>query len=73
VDITRGEQVEAELDALIRRRHDQRVQSEGERAREALWQESVRCYHERKVWVAADGFAYAQPEVRTTREAEGAA
>jgi hypothetical protein len=31
MDITRGEQVEAELDALIRRRHDQRVLSEGER------------------------------------------
>jgi hypothetical protein len=27
----------------------------------------------RQVWVAADGFAYALPEIRTTREAEGAA
>jgi hypothetical protein len=34
VEIRRGERVEAELDAMIRRRHDQRVLSEGERAGE---------------------------------------
>jgi hypothetical protein len=34
---------------------------------------SLRWDPERQVWVAADGFAYALPEVRTTREAEGAA
>lgn len=29
--------------------------------------------HKRQVWTAKDGFAYALPEERTTREAEGAA
>jgi hypothetical protein len=29
--------------------------------------------NKRRVWVAADGFAYAPSEVRTTKEAEGAA
>jgi hypothetical protein len=33
----------------------------------------LRWDHERQVWVAEDNFAYALPEVRTTREAEGAA
>jgi hypothetical protein len=47
VDIAKGEATEKELDALIRRRHDQRVQTDGERAREALWQESVRRYNAR--------------------------
>ncbi len=44
----KGEATEKELDALIRRRHDQRALSEGERAAEELWQESVRRYHERQ-------------------------
>jgi hypothetical protein len=34
LDIARGEATEKVLDALIRRRHDQRVLSEGERAGE---------------------------------------
>jgi hypothetical protein len=29
--------------------------------------------HKRRVWIAGDNFAYALPEARTTREAEGAA
>jgi hypothetical protein len=33
----------------------------------------LRWDNERQVWVAADGFAYALPEERMTREAEGAA
>ena len=33
---------------MIRRRHDHRVQSDGGRAREDLWQASVRAYHERR-------------------------
>jgi hypothetical protein len=33
----------------------------------------LRWDHKRQVWVAEDNFAYALPEVRTTREAEGAA
>jgi hypothetical protein len=45
VDITRGEATEKELNALIRRRHDQRVLSEGERLEEELWQESVNRYN----------------------------
>lgn len=48
MDITRGEQVEAELDAMIPRRHDQRMLSEGERAAEELWAESVRRYNARQ-------------------------
>src|SRR5919202_4669797 len=48
LDIAKGEAVEYELDAIVRRRHDQRVQSEGERAREQLWAESVRRYNARQ-------------------------
>ncbi len=49
MDITRGEQVEAELDAFISKRHEQRVASEaeGEREREELWQASVRAHNAR--------------------------
>jgi hypothetical protein len=32
----------------------------------------LRWDHERRVWTAEDNFAYSLPEVRTTREAEGA-
>ncbi len=42
MDIARGEATEKELDALIRRRHDARVLSEGERLEEDLWRESER-------------------------------
>jgi hypothetical protein len=48
VDITRGEQVESDLDRLIEKRHDQRVLSEGERRMEELWAESVRRYNARQ-------------------------
>ena len=44
----RGGATEKELDAMIRRRHDQRVKAEGERAAEELWQESVRRYNARQ-------------------------
>ena len=43
----RGEMVEAELDAMIRRRDEKRRQTEGERLEEALWAESVRAYNAR--------------------------
>jgi hypothetical protein len=43
-----GEATEKELDALIRKRHDQRVASEGERAEEELWAESERKYAARR-------------------------
>jgi hypothetical protein len=48
VDIARGEATEKELDALIRRRHDQRVVEEDERAAEELWAESERKYAARR-------------------------
>jgi hypothetical protein len=48
VDISRSEQVETDLDRLIQRRHDQRVQTEGERAAEELWAESERRYFARQ-------------------------
>jgi hypothetical protein len=47
VDIARGEQVEAELDAMIRRRDTERRQTEGERRMEELWAQSVRRYNAR--------------------------
>jgi vacuolar-type H+-ATPase subunit E/Vma4 len=43
-----GERVEAELDRIVEKRHDQRVRDEGERTREALWAASVRRYHARQ-------------------------
>jgi hypothetical protein len=50
LDISRGEQVEAELDAMIRRRHDCRVADEGERPALEMWREANRqawtSYHE---------------------------
>jgi hypothetical protein len=48
VDISCSEQVETDLDRLIERRHDQRVQIEGERAAEELWAESERRYFARR-------------------------
>ena len=44
MDIARSEQVESELDAMIRRRHDRRVVEEGERPAEEMWSESERRY-----------------------------
>jgi hypothetical protein len=38
-DISRGEEIEKDLDAMIRRRHDKRVESEGERRERELWAE----------------------------------
>jgi hypothetical protein len=47
VDITRGEMVEADLDRLIDKRDTERRKTEGERAREQLWVESVRRHNAR--------------------------
>ena len=47
MDISRSEQVETDLDRLIERRDTERRKSEGERAREQLWVESVRRYNAR--------------------------
>jgi len=40
VDISHGEKVEGELDILISRRHEKRVESEGERLEHEVWQET---------------------------------
>ena len=44
----RGETAEHHLDALITKRHDQRVKEEGERREEELWQESERQYRAKR-------------------------
>jgi hypothetical protein len=44
-DISAGEKVEAEIDAMIRRRGDQRRETEGERPAEEAWMESERRYN----------------------------
>ncbi len=62
MDVQRGEMVENELDILTTRRDTERRKTEEERRVEALWEESVRRYHERQVWAATDGFAYAMSE-----------
>ncbi len=46
--VSRGEQVEAELDTMIRRRHDRRVVEEGERPAEEAWAESERRHAARR-------------------------
>jgi hypothetical protein len=46
-NISRGEQVEADLDAMIRWRDEKRRQTEGERLEEELYEPSTRAYRER--------------------------
>ncbi len=41
-DIARGEAVEHELDAFVSKRHDQRLQTEPERAIEEVWMNAER-------------------------------
>jgi hypothetical protein len=48
LDVAHDTAREAELDRLITKRHDQRTRSEGERAEQALWKESVKRYHEQR-------------------------
>ena len=48
MDIARSEQVESELDAMIRRRDTHRRQTEGERLIEELYEPSVRAWRERQ-------------------------
>jgi hypothetical protein len=71
LDIAKGEATEKELDAMISRRHDQRVQTEGERAAEELWAESARRYHERQE--AAHRAAWHEYEMRLYRIHSGLA
>jgi hypothetical protein len=47
VDIAKGEVAEQHISAFISKRHSERVQTEGERAREELWQASVRRHNAR--------------------------
>ncbi len=47
-DIGRGEGVERELDAFIIKRHEQRVQTEGERLTEEAFRESERRQEQRR-------------------------
>jgi len=64
-DIGRGEAVEAEMDAVISKRHEQRVKSEGERQLEEAWREgerrveaprrSARVAHVVEVWSRGGG------------------
>ena len=57
MDIAKGEAVEHELDAMIRRRHDQRTTEEAHRPSEELWAESVRVYNARREVEAREAWA----------------
>ncbi len=48
MDTEASERVEADLDRLITRRHDQRVKDEGERFEEAFWEETAAKYNARR-------------------------
>jgi hypothetical protein len=52
LDTMRGERspelAEAQLERFITQRHEKRVQTEGERAAEEMWMESVARYNERE-------------------------
>ena len=57
MDIARGEIAEAQLDAFIKRRAEQRIRENGRSrsqdaasAREALWAMSVERYHQQRRW-----------------------
>jgi hypothetical protein len=45
--VAKGEMAESSIDAFIAKRDKQRRQTEGERAREKLWAQSVRAYNAR--------------------------
>ena len=48
MDIAKISAVEAELDNFISRRHEKRIQEEGERPAEEMWAESERRYAARR-------------------------
>ena len=48
MDIAKGEAVEHEIDAMIRRRDTHRRQTEGERLEEELYEPSVRAWRARR-------------------------
>jgi hypothetical protein len=49
VDIAKSEQVEHEIDGMIRRRHDARVIQEGDRPAEEVWMASERRHNARRL------------------------
>jgi hypothetical protein len=53
VDITRGEQVEAEMDAFISKTDKQRRREEGDRPAEEMYAASVRLHHDKRQRVRA--------------------
>ena len=68
MDITRSEQVESELDAMIRRRDTHRRQTEGERLEEELYEPSVRAWRERReAQKRADRYAYHRGQAERLR------
>jgi hypothetical protein len=46
-DSAHGEEVEKQLDVLITRRHERRVETEGERAEKEAWQE-IKILHDQQ-------------------------
>ena len=48
MDISHGEEIEAQLNAVIARSHAKRVKEEGERASEELWRASERRHAEKQ-------------------------
>ena len=48
MDVAKTSTVEAELDNFISRRHEKRIQEEGERPAEEVWTESERRYAARR-------------------------
>ena len=71
-DITCGEMVEAEIDAMIRRRDTHRRQTEGERLEEELYEPSVRAWRERQeAEKRADRFEYHRGQADRLRRTMG--
>ena len=48
VDVVKINAIEGELSAFVSKRDKERRRDEGERAREAIWQESVRVFNARR-------------------------
>jgi hypothetical protein len=72
VDIARSEQVESELDALIRRRDTHRRRTEGERLTEELYEPSVRAYNARQEAARqAERYEYHRDQADRLRRAMG--
>ena len=57
MDVAKVNQVESELDSFVTKGDKQRQETGGERAREELWRESVRVYHERREAASREAWA----------------